>query len=332
MTRARRLATGALLTLLLAAVAAAARAGPPAEPAVAAMPGGVGRPGGDARDPGRRQPRHAPPGGLRLCPPDRLRRATSSWCRTSPERSTSRTGECFTIHLRAGPPLVGRRAVHHRGLPLLVGGHGQQPAAQPGRAAARSAARGRAADGRDPRRADRPLFLVEAQPVLPAGAGRGAAAVHLRAGALPRGSSTSATPSRPRSPGWSTAERARDWAQVHGRRDDMYRFDNPDLPTLQPWVMRTRPPAERFIAERNPHYHRVDRARPAAALPRPRDPGGGRRPADPGQDRRRRDRPAGARPDLQGLPVPQGRARPTTICARCSGRPRAAPISRSTPT
>ncbi|MCC2664862.1 MAG: putative oligopeptide transporter, periplasmic oligopeptide-binding protein [Geminicoccaceae bacterium] len=57
-----------------------------------------------------------------------------------------------------------------------------------------------------------------------------------------------------------TADRARDWAQLHGRRDDMYRFDNPDLPTLQPWVMQTRPPAVRFVAGRNPYYHRVDRA------------------------------------------------------------------------
>lgn len=54
------------------------------------------------------------------------------------------------------------------------------------------------------------------------------------------------------------AERARDWAQLHGRRDRMYRFDNPDLPTLQPWVLQTRPPAVRFIAERNPYYYRVD--------------------------------------------------------------------------
>jgi peptide/nickel transport system substrate-binding protein len=53
-------------------------------------------------------------------------------------------------------------------------------------------------------------------------------------------------------------DQARDWAQLHGRRDRMYRFDNPDLPTLQPWVMRTRQPAVRFIAERNPYYHRVD--------------------------------------------------------------------------
>jgi peptide/nickel transport system substrate-binding protein len=53
-------------------------------------------------------------------------------------------------------------------------------------------------------------------------------------------------------------DRARDWAQLHGRRERMYRFDNPDLPTLQPWMIRTWPPAVRFIAERNPHYHRVD--------------------------------------------------------------------------
>ena len=56
------------------------------------------------------------------------------------------------------------------------------------------------------------------------------------------------------------ADRARDWAQLHGRRDDLYRFDNPDLPTLQPWRLRTRPPAIRFVAERNPHFHRVDTA------------------------------------------------------------------------
>ena len=55
-------------------------------------------------------------------------------------------------------------------------------------------------------------------------------------------------------------DRARDWAQLFGRRSEMYRLDNPDLPSLQPWVLRTRPPAVRFTAERNPHFHRVDPA------------------------------------------------------------------------
>jgi peptide/nickel transport system substrate-binding protein len=54
------------------------------------------------------------------------------------------------------------------------------------------------------------------------------------------------------------ADRARDWAQLHGRRDRMYRFDNPDLPTLQPWVLKNSPPASRFVAERNPYFYRVD--------------------------------------------------------------------------
>ena len=52
--------------------------------------------------------------------------------------------------------------------------------------------------------------------------------------------------------------RTRSWAALHNRYDNMYRFDNPKLPTLQPWVNHTRPPATRFIGVRNPYYHRVD--------------------------------------------------------------------------
>jgi hypothetical protein len=33
------------------------------------------------------------------------------------------------------------------------------------------------------------------------------------------------------SEGHRRAERARDWAQLFGRKDGMYNFDNPDLPT-----------------------------------------------------------------------------------------------------
>ena len=38
----------------------------------------------------------------------------------------------------------------------------------------------------------------------------------------------------------------------------MYQFDNPALPTLQPWMNTTKPPADRFVAVRNPYFHRVD--------------------------------------------------------------------------
>jgi peptide/nickel transport system substrate-binding protein len=45
---------------------------------------------------------------------------------------------------------------------------------------------------------------------------------------------------------------------LHNRVDNQYRNDNPELPTLDPWVNRTAAPAERFVFTRNPYYHRVD--------------------------------------------------------------------------
>lgn len=52
--------------------------------------------------------------------------------------------------------------------------------------------------------------------------------------------------------------KARSWQQLHSRLDNMYRNDNPDLPTLDPWVNRTAAPAERFLFARNPYFHRID--------------------------------------------------------------------------
>lgn len=56
------------------------------------------------------------------------------------------------------------------------------------------------------------------------------------------------------------AQKQRNWAALHNKLDHAYRNDNPDLPSLEPWVLKTRPPADRFIFERNPFYHRVDAA------------------------------------------------------------------------
>ncbi len=50
----------------------------------------------------------------------------------------------------------------------------------------------------------------------------------------------------------------RNWAGLHTRYGHQYKFDNPDLPTLQPWQCVTPAPSERFIFERNPYFHRVD--------------------------------------------------------------------------
>ncbi|MBM3555471.1 MAG: ABC transporter substrate-binding protein [Alphaproteobacteria bacterium] len=50
----------------------------------------------------------------------------------------------------------------------------------------------------------------------------------------------------------------RNWAALHQFRDNQYRYDNPDMPSLEPWVNTTRAPATRFVMQRNPYYHRVD--------------------------------------------------------------------------
>ena len=50
------------------------------------------------------------------------------------------------------------------------------------------------------------------------------------------------------------------WAALHNKMNAMYRNDNPELPTLEPWVLKTKPPSERYVFERNPYYYRVDTA------------------------------------------------------------------------
>ncbi len=54
------------------------------------------------------------------------------------------------------------------------------------------------------------------------------------------------------------AQGLRNWAQLHNRKDSLYDFDNPALPVLQPWRLVTEPPSQRYVAERNPYFHRVD--------------------------------------------------------------------------
>jgi peptide/nickel transport system substrate-binding protein len=53
-------------------------------------------------------------------------------------------------------------------------------------------------------------------------------------------------------------QKMKSWAALHNRVDDMKEQTNPDLPTLQPWRITTKAPANRFVFERNPYYHRVD--------------------------------------------------------------------------
>jgi peptide/nickel transport system substrate-binding protein len=48
------------------------------------------------------------------------------------------------------------------------------------------------------------------------------------------------------------------WIQIYRRLDVMYANDNIDLPSLNPWVLTTPSPAQRYVFVRNPYYHRID--------------------------------------------------------------------------
>ena len=54
------------------------------------------------------------------------------------------------------------------------------------------------------------------------------------------------------------ASHQRNWAALHNRLDDLYKNDNVELPSLQPWINSTKPPSDRFRFKRNPYFHRVD--------------------------------------------------------------------------
>ena len=52
--------------------------------------------------------------------------------------------------------------------------------------------------------------------------------------------------------------RVKSWAALHNKYDNMYKFDNHELPTLQPWMNATAGKRIRHQFVRNPFYHRVD--------------------------------------------------------------------------
>lgn len=53
--------------------------------------------------------------------------------------------------------------------------------------------------------------------------------------------------------------RVRSWAPLHNKSDNLYKFDNSSLPTLQPWMLATKDGKSRFLFVRNPYFHRVDK-------------------------------------------------------------------------
>lgn len=53
-------------------------------------------------------------------------------------------------------------------------------------------------------------------------------------------------------------KRVNSWAALHNKLDNMYKFDNPDEPTLQPWMSASNNSTSRYLFVRNPYFHRID--------------------------------------------------------------------------
>ena len=242
----------------------------------------------------------------------------ASSCPTSSRRVDVEDGRIFTLHLRKG----------HRwsdGEPFTtedfryywedVANNKELSPVRPAAASCSSTAS--RPSSRCSTTTDGALQLGEAQPVLPAGAGRRRRRCSSIAPAhyLKQFHANVRRPEKLEAAGRRGTGRATGRSCI-SRKDDMYEFDNPDLPTLQPWMHTTPPPAERFVARAQSLLPPGRQRRPAAALHRPGHPRRRRRQADPGQDRRRRDRPAGARPRFKQLHVPEAEReaqRPVTL-------------------
>ncbi len=55
-----------------------------------------------------------------------------------------------------------------------------------------------------------------------------------------------------------TKKKVEEWTDLYQKMSRSYRPENPDLPSLDPWINTTTPPAEQFVFVRNPYFHRVD--------------------------------------------------------------------------
>jgi len=53
--------------------------------------------------------------------------------------------------------------------------------------------------------------------------------------------------------------RVNSWAALHNKLDNMYKYDNSELPTLQPWMNSTSGKKIRHLFVRNPYFHRIDK-------------------------------------------------------------------------
>ena len=156
--------------------------------------------------------------------------------------------------------MVRRPALHHRGLPLLLGRRRQQQGASR-RPARRSSSWSTASRPRSRSSTQRTIkyswdkpnpYFIESQaraaPLFLFRPAHYLKKFHAKYTDRPR------TSPRRRKGGQSNGN----WVQIYRRLDVMFANDNPDLPTLNPWVNTTASPAQRYVFVRNPYYHRID--------------------------------------------------------------------------
>ena len=117
--------------------------------------------------------------------------------------------------------------------------------------------RRQAAQGGLDRRTAHPLQLGQAEPALPPIARLAPAHLHLLAGPLPQEVPQAiCRPGKARRPCKEAQADVLGSAPQQGRRS--LRGRNIDMPVLDPWRIVTKSPAQRYIFERNPYFHRVD--------------------------------------------------------------------------
>ena len=173
------------------------------------------------------------------------------------ERVDVEDGRIFTLHLRPGhkwsdgqpftsedfrywfEDVAGNKELSPTGLPVVLMPHGEPP-------------RFEVLDEHTVR-----YTWVAAEPAVSAGPGRSEPALHLCAGALPEAVSQEICRQGQLAALVKEAG-VRNWAALHNKKEAMYKNDNPELPSLEPWVLKTRPPSDRLVFERNPYYYRVD--------------------------------------------------------------------------
>ena len=161
---------------------------------------------------------HPHPGRLLLCPPGLLRPRIQAGAGHLRELRRCEEGRIFTFKLREGHKWSDGEPFTSEAFRYLLGRRREQRGADADRRADHPAGRRQAAEGRVPGRADRALFVGEAERRVPAGSWRGLAALHLPARPLPQEVPQEIRRRRPSSRQRSRSPASRSWAALHNRR------------------------------------------------------------------------------------------------------------------